>query len=186
MQELITGFVGLDAHAESTAIAVAEAGRAAPRFVGSVGARLSELTKALSKLGAPQSLCVVYEAGPCGYVLARELTSLGYRCEVVAPSRIPRRPGERIKTDRRDALNLASLARAGELVPVDRKSTRLNSSHEWISYAVCCLKKKIFRRFTALFGSRDQGGAGLAGAGFVVVDSALAGVCGLQHLQWDV
>ena len=118
MQELITGFVGLDAHAESTAIAVAEAGRAAPRFVGSVGARLSELTKALSKLGAPQSLCVVYEAGPCGYGLARELTSLGYRCEVVAPSRIPRRPGERIKTDRRDALNLASLARAGELVPV--------------------------------------------------------------------
>ena len=59
MQELITGFVGLDAHAESTAIAVAEAGRAAPRFVGTVGARLSELTKALSKLGAPQSLCVV-------------------------------------------------------------------------------------------------------------------------------
>jgi len=118
MQELITGFVGLDAHAESTAIAVAEVGRAAPRFVGTVGARLSELTKALSKLGAPQSLCVVYEAGPCGYALARELTSLGYRCEVVAPSRIPRRPGERIKTDRRDALNLAGLARAGELVPV--------------------------------------------------------------------
>jgi len=118
MQELITGFVGLDAHAESTAIAVAEAGRAAPRFVGSVSARLSELTKALSKLGAPHSLCVVYEGGPCGYALARELTSLGYRCEVVAPSRIPRRPGERIKTDRRDALNLAGLAPAGELVPV--------------------------------------------------------------------
>ena len=110
MQELITGFVGLDTHAESTAIAVAEAGRAAPRFVGTVGPRLAELTKALSKLGTPQSLCVVYEAGPCGY----ELASLGYRCEVVAPSKIPRRPGERIKTDRRDALNLAGLARAGE------------------------------------------------------------------------
>ena len=94
------------------------AGRAAPRFVGTVGARLSELTKALSKLGAPQSLCVVYEAGPCGYALARELARLSYRCEVVAPSRIPRRPGERIKTDRRDALKLAGLARAGELVPV--------------------------------------------------------------------
>jgi len=118
MQELITGFVGLDAHAESTAIAVAEVGRTAPRFVGTVGARIVELTKALSKLGEPRSLYVVYEAGPCGYALARELIDLGYRCEVVAPSKIPRRPGERIKTDRRDALNLAGLARAGELVSV--------------------------------------------------------------------
>jgi len=73
MQEFITGFVGLDAHAESTAIAVAEVGREAPRFVGSVGARVSELTKALAKLGEPQRLHVVYEAGPCGYALAREL-----------------------------------------------------------------------------------------------------------------
>jgi transposase len=118
MQELITGFVGLDAHAESSAIAVAEAGRAAPRFVGTVGPRIAELTKALGKLGEPQSLSVVYEAGPCGYVLARELIRLGYRCQVVAPSKIPRRPGERIKTDRRDALKLAGLARAGELVSV--------------------------------------------------------------------
>lgn len=118
MQELITGFVGLGAHAESTAIAVAGVGREAPRFVGTVGARLSELTKALGRLGEPHSLQVVYEAGPCGYALARELIRLGYRCEVVAPSKIPRRPGERIKTDRRDALNLAGLARAGELVSV--------------------------------------------------------------------
>ena len=118
MDELITGFVGLDAHAESTAIGVAEAGRAAPRFVGTVGAKLAELTKALAKLGEPGSLLVVYEAGPCGFGLARELLALGYRCEVVAPSRIPKRPGERIKTDRRDALKLASLARAGELTAV--------------------------------------------------------------------
>jgi transposase len=118
MHELITGFVGLDAHAESTAIALAEVGREVPRFVGTVGARLSELTQALGRLGEAQSLRVVYEAGPCGYVLARELIRLGYRCEVVAPSKIPRRPGERIKTDRRDALNLAGLARAGELVAV--------------------------------------------------------------------
>lgn len=118
MDELITGFVGLDAHAESTAIAVAEVGREAPRFVGTVGARLSELTQALSRLGEPQRLQVVYEAGPCGYRLARELIRLGYRCAVVAPSKIPRRAGERIKTDRRDALNLAGLARAGELVSV--------------------------------------------------------------------
>lgn len=118
MDEIITGFVGLDAHAESTAIGFAEAGRAAPRFVGTVGAKRSELTKALGKLGQPRSLLVVYEAGPCGYGLARELTAAGYRCEVVAPSKIPQKPGDRVKTDRRDALKLASLARAGELVAV--------------------------------------------------------------------
>lgn len=118
LNELTTGFVGLDAHAESTAIGFAEAGREAPRFVGTVGPKPAELKKALGKLGEPQRLLIVYEAGPCGYTLARELSSQGYRCEVVAPSRIPRRPGERVKTDRRDALMLASLARAGELVAV--------------------------------------------------------------------
>lgn len=118
MDEFSTGFVGLDVHAESIAIAVAEAGRAAPRFIGTVGPKLAELIKALGKVGEPQSVMMVYEAGPCGYGLARELRSRGYCCEVVAPSRIPRRPGERIKTDRRDALKLAGLARAGELVAV--------------------------------------------------------------------
>ena len=118
MAELITGFVGLDAHAESTAIGFAEAGRTAPRFIGTVGATREELTKALGRLGEPGSLLIVYEAGPCGYGLARELEALGYRCEVVAPSKIPKKAGERIKTDRRDALKLASLARAGELTAV--------------------------------------------------------------------
>jgi transposase len=118
MDEIITGFVGLDAHAESAAIGFAEAGRAAPRFIGTVGPKLAQLTKALAKLGEPQSLLIVYEAGPCGYGLARELTAQGYRCEVVAPSKIPKKPGDRVKTDRRDALQLASLARAGELVAV--------------------------------------------------------------------
>ena len=118
MDEATTAFVGLDAHAQSTAIAVAELGREAPRFLGTVGPRLAELKKALTKLGEPSKLEIVYEAGPCGYALARELTGAGYRCEVVAPSKVPRRVGERVKTDRRDALMLASLARAGELTPV--------------------------------------------------------------------
>lgn len=118
MVEPITAFVGLDAHAESTAIGVAELGRDPARFVGTVGARFTELRKALSKLGQPSSLLIVYEAGPCGYALARELLSAGYRCEVVAPTKVPRRAGERVKTDRRDALMLASLARAGELTAV--------------------------------------------------------------------
>lgn len=118
MNEPTTVFVGLDAHAESIAIGVAEPGREAARFVGTVGSRFAELKNALAKLGTPTSLMIVYEAGPCGYALARELMGAGYHCEVVAPSKVPRRPGERIKTDRRDALMLASLARAGELTAV--------------------------------------------------------------------
>lgn len=118
MNEPTTVFVGLDAHADSTAIGVAEPGRTAPRFVGTVGARFAELTKALGTLGQPSNLMIVYEAGPCGYALARELMRAGYHCEVVAPSKVPRRPGDRVKTDRRDALMLASLARAGELTAV--------------------------------------------------------------------
>jgi transposase len=118
MHEPITGFVGLDVHTESTAIGFAPAGREAPRFVGTVGPRLAELRNALGKLGEPRTLLIVYEAGPCGYGLARELIARDYRCEVVAPSRIPHQPAERVKTDRRDALKLASLARAAELVPI--------------------------------------------------------------------
>ena len=76
MDELITGLVGLDAHAESTAIGLAAARRAPPQFIGTVGPKRSELTKVLGRLGEPQSLPIVYEAGPCGYGLARELTSV--------------------------------------------------------------------------------------------------------------
>ena len=79
MHETTTGFVGLDAHAESTAIGIAELGRATPRFVGTVGAKFAELTKALAKLGDPSQLLIVYEAGPCGYALARELQRASYR-----------------------------------------------------------------------------------------------------------
>jgi transposase len=118
MNEPITGFVGLDAHAQAISIAVADPGRTAARFLGTVGSKFAELTKALDKLGRPADLLIVYEAGPCGYALARDLAGAGYRCEMVAPSKVPRRPGERVKTDRRDALMLASLARAGELIPV--------------------------------------------------------------------
>ena len=118
MEENITGFVGLDAHAESTVIGFAAAGREASRYIGRASAKVPEIKRALSKLGEPGSLLIVYEAGPCGYGLARELRAAGYRCEVIAPSKIPKQSGDRVKTDRRDALKLASLARAGELVPV--------------------------------------------------------------------
>jgi transposase len=115
MEEIFTAYVGLDSHAESTAIAVAELGSAAPRFIGTVGAAFTELSKALGKLGQPSALRIVYEAGPCGFALARQLRQAGYGCEVVAPTKIPRRSGDRVKTDRRDALELAGLARAAQL-----------------------------------------------------------------------
>jgi transposase len=118
MNKSITGFVGLDVHAKSAAISYAPAGRAKPRFIGTVDPTHPQLIKALAQLGKPASLVVVYEAGPCGYELARELADQGYHCEVVAPAKIPRSPGDRVKTDRRDALQLANLARAGALVPV--------------------------------------------------------------------
>lgn len=118
MQEPITLFAGLDVHKDSTAIGAAETGREAPYFVGTVGPQLSQLLKALKSVGKPETMLVVYEAGPCGYGLARQLRLRGYACEVVAAGKMARRPGERIKTDRRDALTLARLARSGDLVKV--------------------------------------------------------------------
>jgi transposase len=86
--------------------------------VGTVAPQWAPLCKALGRLGKREGLQIVYEAGPCGYTLARQLRAHGYACEVIAPAKIARRPGDRIKTDRRDALLLARAARAGELVSV--------------------------------------------------------------------
>jgi transposase len=118
MSKAITSFVGLDVHYDSIAVGVAPEGREEPRFLGTVAPQWSALSKTLSRLGAPETLKVVYEAGPCGYTLARQLREHGYACEVIAPAKIKRAPGDRIKTDRRDALLLARAARAGELVSV--------------------------------------------------------------------
>ncbi|CAB3804762.1 IS110 family transposase ISCARN28 [Paraburkholderia caffeinitolerans] len=112
-------YVGLDVHKDSIAIAFAKAhSRDDPQFVGTTRYSVISLTKALSKLGSPSDISICHEAGPCGYGLVRALREQGYHCEVVAPSRVARRPADRIKTDRRDALLLARLHRAGELVPV--------------------------------------------------------------------
>jgi len=118
MEDDITVFVGLDVHKDTIAIAVARAGREAPRFVGTVGPNLSELLKALRKLGDPEHTLLAYEAGPSGFALARKLIAAGLRCQVIAVSKMPVRPGQRIKTDRRDAQTLAGYLRAGELTPV--------------------------------------------------------------------
>ena len=118
MGEGITSFIGLDVHKETIAIAVAETGREAPRFVGTIVPASARLLKVLATLGRPEALQIVYEAGPSGYSLARELRTRGYRCEVIAASKNLRPATDRIKTDRRDALTLARLARSGDLVAV--------------------------------------------------------------------
>jgi transposase len=115
MDEGIKVFVGLDVHKDSIAIAAAEAGRSAARLVGQITHDVPKVIKTLARLGEPGALHVVYEAGPTGYGLQRALAAKGYRCEVIAPSLIPRRAGDRIKTDGRDCRRLAELARAGEL-----------------------------------------------------------------------
>jgi transposase len=118
---LHAAFVGLDVHKETIAVAVALPGRGEPQYRGEIAHEPKALGKWLERLnsefgGAVLLFC--YEAGPCGYGLYRQLTEAGHDCQVVAPSLIPKKPGERIKTDRRDALKLARLLRAGDLTAV--------------------------------------------------------------------
>lgn len=113
-----TKFVGLDVSKEKIAVAIAEEGREEPRYYGMIVHTPEAIKKLMKKLGEPSTLRVCYEAGPTGYPLYRLLTALGIHCEVIAPSLIPQRPGERIKTDRRDSIRLAQLYRAGELTSV--------------------------------------------------------------------
>jgi transposase len=115
MEEGIKFFVGLDVHKDTIAVAVAEAGRTPARLIGSIAHDVVKLLKLLARYSKPSTVQIIYEAGPTGYGLQRALVQRGYACQVIAPSLIPKRAGERIKTDRRDCLRLAELARAGEL-----------------------------------------------------------------------
>jgi transposase len=113
-------YVGLDVHKDGIVAAVAEGGlRGEVRDYGRIAntpTALDRLVRKLSHQGVELRFC--YEAGPCGYGIQRRLSAAGHDCVVVAPSLIPKRPGDRIKTDRRDASSLAKLHRAGELTAV--------------------------------------------------------------------
>jgi transposase len=110
-------FVGLDVHADSIAVAVAEPdGEVRP--LGIIANRLESLRKLVKKLQPASGLRACYEAGPTGYVLYWQLAALGVKCEVIAPSLVPTKAGDRVKTDRRDAAKLARSYRSGDLTPV--------------------------------------------------------------------
>jgi transposase len=110
-------FLGVDVHAETIAVAVAEPDGEV-RSLGTIANREESIRKLIKKLGAPEHLRACYEAGPTGYVLYWQLTQLGVECAVVAPTLVPIKAGDRVKTDRRDALKLARSHRSNDLTAV--------------------------------------------------------------------
>jgi transposase len=110
-------FLGLDVHAETITVAVAEPDGEV-RSLGTIANREESIRKFIRKLGPPELLRACYEAGPTGFVLYWQLTQLGVKCDVIAPSLVPKKPGDKVKTDRRDALKLARSHRSGDLTAV--------------------------------------------------------------------
>jgi transposase len=110
-----TIYVGLDVHKDSIAVAYAAPG-SEPQWLGDFGSRQHDIERFIRVLQSKgKALCFVYEAGPTGFGLYRYLRGRGFACHVVSPTHIPKASGERVKTDKRDALNLARLMRNGDL-----------------------------------------------------------------------
>ena len=110
-------FLGMDVHAETIAVAVAEPDGEV-RSLGTIANREDSIRKFIKKLGSPEQLRACYEAGATGFVLYWQLAQLDVECTVVAPTLVPKKPGDRVKTDRRDALKLARSHRSGDLTAV--------------------------------------------------------------------
>lgn len=110
-------YVGLDVHADTIAVAISE-GRGEVRSLGTIPNRPESIRKLIKRLEPVATLRVCYEAGPTGYALYWQLIGLGVKCEVVAPTLVPVKAGDRVKTDRRDAEKLARSYRSGDLTPV--------------------------------------------------------------------
>src|SRR4029450_1411510 len=120
MHQSSTLYIGLDVHKESIAVAyVAQEHHAEVVALGNIGTRQCDIDQLIRKMQSKSKhLIFVYEVGPCGYWLSRSLTKKGHVCWVVAPSLIPKKPGDRVKTNRWDAIKLARLMRSGDLTPV--------------------------------------------------------------------
>src|SRR6202163_3088771 len=120
MKQYSEAFVGFDTAKKKHAVAIADVGREGEiRYLGEIDSSPAAVERMIRKLaGRYEKLHVCYEAGPTGYGLYRQVRALGHDCIVVAPSLIPKKPGERVKTNRRDAVTLARLLRAGELTSV--------------------------------------------------------------------
>ena len=120
MHQSSTLYIGMDVHKDSIAVAyVTQQHGAEVTYLGTIGTRQGDIDQLIRKMQSKAKYLVfVYEAGPCGYWLYRYLTKKGHDCWVVAPSLIPKKAGDRVKTDRRDAVQLARLARSGDLTVV--------------------------------------------------------------------
>ena len=150
-------FVGMDVHKDSIDLSVAEE-RGEVRHYGRIGGDSAALSKAVRKLESlGKSLVFVYEAGPCGFVIYRTLMARGHQCWVVAPSETPRRGSDRIKTDRRDSLKLAGLARAGELSPIYVPDSADEAMRDLVRARedAVCVQRQVRHRLSALLLRND-------------------------------
>ena len=130
-----TLFVGLDVHNETIAVSLAPSDSTEVRRYGIIGGKHDDVLKLIKKLAAAHpgvrfQFC--YEAGPRGYPLCRFIRSHGCECLIVAPSKVPRQPGDRVKTDRRDAMKLARFLRTGDLIAIDLPDAQREALRELV------------------------------------------------------
>jgi transposase len=150
-------FVGMDVHKESIDLALAEEGGEV-RHYGRIAGDLLALVRVVRKLVAcGKQLIFVYEAGPCGFAIYRWLLQQGHQCLVVSPSLTPKKPAERIKTDRRDAVKLARLARAGELTAIHVPDQRDEAVRDLVRARedAVCMQRQARQRLQALLLRND-------------------------------